>query len=84
MGSLGKILHGGFIKEEPHPHTQLCPPTPPMGTLLEFLQEITNGLPFPSPDRNRQLEIFIGSPDCGLWAQVSRRYGNVLFYTVIV
>lgn len=25
MGSLGKLLHGGFIKEEPQPHTQLCP-----------------------------------------------------------
>lgn len=55
-----------------------------MGTLLEVLQEITNGLPFPSPESNRQLEIFIVSPDYGLWAQVSRRRGNVLFYTVIV
>jgi len=25
VGSLGKILCCGFAKEEPHPHTQLCP-----------------------------------------------------------
>ena len=46
MGSLGKILHGGFIKEEPHPHTQLCPPPLPWEPCWRFFKKSQMGCHF--------------------------------------